>query len=188
MVHFFQLSVHTLTRCVSVCFHRYTVFYWSPRNGSHLRLVLPPVDTFDMNTVVMQFDVVHWLRSTGVVLVWVQHDCHMPMVFRMFQKELRSRELRAALKLGFHIRGKRKRLAAAACGYGMRYANDLIPYIRLPMRLHSLFLFEWKETPNSDVIFTDFPTSAIRFCTFCRMNRYLERFSLPHTQPFAAAR
>ena len=31
------------------------------------------------------------------------------------------------LKLGFHIRGKRKRLAAAACGCGMRYANDLIP-------------------------------------------------------------
>ena len=32
------------------------------------------------------------------------------------------------LKLGFHLRGKRKRLAAAACGCGMRYANDLIPY------------------------------------------------------------
>ena len=47
-----------------------------------------------------------------------------------------------ALKLGFHIRGKRKRLAAAVCGCGMRYANDLIPYIRLPMRLHSLFLSE----------------------------------------------
>ena len=46
------------------------------------------------------------------------------------------------LKLGFHIRGKRKRLAAAASGCGMRYANDLIPYIRLPMRLHSLFLSE----------------------------------------------
>ena len=46
------------------------------------------------------------------------------------------------LKLGFHIRGKRKRLAAAVCGCGMRYANDLIPYIRLPMRLHSLFLSE----------------------------------------------
>ena len=90
--------------------------------------------------------------------------------------------------LGFHIRGKRKRIAAAACGYGMRYANDLIPYIRLPMRLHSLFLSEWKETPNYDVIFTDSPTSAIRFCAFCRMNRYLEQFSLPHTQPFAAAR
>ena len=93
-----------------------------------------------------------------------------------------------SLKLGFHIRGKRLRHAAAACGCGMRYANDMIPYTRLPMRLHSLFLTEWKETPNSDVIFTDFPTSAIRFCTFCRMNRYLERFSLPHTQPFAAAR
>ena len=48
----------------------------------------------------------------------------------------------AQLKLGFHIRGKRKRLAAAASGCGMRYANDLIPYIRLPMRLHSLFLSE----------------------------------------------
>ena len=51
-----------------------------------------------------------------------------------------------AIKLGFHIhvRGKHKRLAAAASGYGMRYANDLIPYIglRLPMRLHSLFLSE----------------------------------------------
>ena len=46
------------------------------------------------------------------------------------------------VKLGFHIRGKGKRLAAAACGYGMRYANDLIPYIRLPTRLHSLFLSE----------------------------------------------
>ena len=56
------------------------------------------------------------------------------------------------------------------------------------MRLHSLFLSEWKETPNYDVIFTDSPTSAIRFCTFCRMNRYLERFSFLHTQPFAAAR
>ena len=32
------------------------------------------------------------------------------------------------IKLGFHIRGKRKRLAVAACGCGMRYANDLIPY------------------------------------------------------------
>ena len=32
------------------------------------------------------------------------------------------------IKLGFHIRGKRKRLAAAARGCGMRYANDLIPY------------------------------------------------------------
>ena len=91
-------------------------------------------------------------------------------------------------KLGFHIRGKRKRLADAACGCGMRYANDMIPYIRLPMRLNSLFLSEWKESPNYDVIFTDSPTSAIRFCTFCRMNRYMERFSLPHTQPFAAAR
>ena len=30
------------------------------------------------------------------------------------------------------------------------------------MRLHSLFFSEWKETPNSDVIFTDSPTSAIR--------------------------
>ena len=47
-----------------------------------------------------------------------------------------------SIKLGFHIRGKRKRHAAAACGCGMRYANDLIPYIRLPMRLHSLFLSE----------------------------------------------
>ena len=46
------------------------------------------------------------------------------------------------LKLGFHIRGKRKRLAAAACGCGTRYANDLIPYIRLHMRLHSLLLSE----------------------------------------------
>ena len=46
------------------------------------------------------------------------------------------------VKLGFHIRGKRKRLAAAACGCGKRYANDLIPYIRLPMRLHSVFLCE----------------------------------------------
>ena len=46
------------------------------------------------------------------------------------------------LKLGLHIRGKRKRHAAAACGCGMRYANDLIPYIRLPMRLYSLFLSE----------------------------------------------
>ena len=27
-------------------------------------------------------------------------------------------------KLGFHIRGKRKRLAFAACGCGIRYAND----------------------------------------------------------------
>ena len=45
-----------------------------------------------------------------------------------------------SLKLGFHIRGKRKRVATAACGCGMRYANDLIPYIRLPMRLHSLLL------------------------------------------------
>ena len=70
----------------------------------------------------------------------------------------------------------------------MRYANDLIPYIRLPLRLNSLFLSAWKETPNSDVIFTDSLTSAIRFCTFCRMNRYLERLSLPHTQSFAAAR
>ena len=26
------------------------------------------------------------------------------------------------------------------------------------------------------------------FVPFCRMNRYMERFSLPHTQPFAAAR
>ena len=26
------------------------------------------------------------------------------------------------------------------------------------------------------------------FAPFCRMNRYLERFSLPHTQPFAAVR
>ena len=34
---------------------------------------------------------------------------------------------------------------------------------------------------------TESPISAIRFCTFCRMNRYMERFSLPHTQPFAAA-
>ena len=93
-----------------------------------------------------------------------------------------------SFKLGFHIRGKRKRLAAAECGCGMRYANDLIPYIRLPMRLHSLFLCEWKETPNYDVIFTDSPTSAIRFCTFCRINRYMERSGLPHTQPFAAAR
>ena len=42
------------------------------------------------------------------------------------------------LELVFHIRGKRKRLAAYGCG--MRYANDLIPYIRLPIRLHSLFL------------------------------------------------
>ena len=46
------------------------------------------------------------------------------------------------LKLGFHISGKRKRHAAAACGCGMRYAYGLIPYIRLPMRLHSLFLSE----------------------------------------------
>ena len=66
-----------------------------------------------------------------------------------------SRITAHTVKLGFHLRGKRKRLAAAACGYGMRYANDLIPYIRLPMRLHSLFLSEWKETPNYDVIFTD---------------------------------
>ena len=34
-----------------------------------------------------------------------------------------------SLKLGFHIRGKRKRHAAAACGCGMRYANDVIPYM-----------------------------------------------------------
>ena len=41
---------------------------------------------------------------------------------------------RTWLKIGFHIRGKRKRLAAAECGMRMRYvvymwyANDLIPY------------------------------------------------------------
>ena len=40
--------------------------------------------------------------------------------------------------------------------------------------------------PN--VIFTDSATRPIRFCSFRRMNRYRERFSLPHTQPFAATR
>ena len=40
----------------------------------------------------------------------------------------KSDVMSTVVKLGFHIRGQRKRLADAACGYGMQYANDLIPY------------------------------------------------------------
>ena len=67
---------------------------------------------------------------------------HTSLSTALFVREMVTSIVEPTLKLGFHIRGKRKRLAAAACGYGMRYANDLIPYTRLPMRLYSLFLSE----------------------------------------------
>ena len=48
-------------------------------------------------------------------------------------------------------------------------------------------LSEWKHpTVTSYSRKPQLPPSD--FAPFCRMNRYMERFSFPHTQPFAAVR
>ena len=50
-----------------------------------------------------------------------------PISYFVIQNILSERYIVARrLKLGFHIRGKRKRHAAAACRCGMRYANDMM--------------------------------------------------------------
>ena len=100
-----------------------------------------------MHTLIIQLSELHAEFLMFKILIIQRSELHAELLMFntliIYPSERHAYRLfQTCLKLGFHIRGKRKRLAAAACGYGMRYANDMSPYIRLPMRLHSLFLSE----------------------------------------------